>query len=128
MRLTTIFALGLALGAVGCDDDTSSKGGGMDMAASEFPTAPTIGTTQLDRMGRAGINTALTDPFYTDKTAHGVKQDAYNQAPESMWPTFTDQFAAALGVLDGLDGICGNQPLADKSGADASAKGEYGAL
>ena len=126
-RAMTIFALGLALASVGCDDDTS-KGGTMDMAASEFPTAPTIGTTQLDRMGRAGVNTALTDPFYTDKTAHGVKQDAYNQAPQSMWPTFADQFATALGVFDGLDGICGNQPLAATSAGDGGAAGEYGAL
>jgi len=126
-RLTTIFALALALAAAGCGDDTTSMGG-MDMAASEFPAAPTIGTTQLDRMGRAGVNTALTDPFYTDKTAHGMKQDAYNQAPESMWPTFAAEFATALGVFDGLDGICGNQPLASVSAADGGAAGEYGTL
>jgi hypothetical protein len=128
MRLTTIFALGLALCGVGCDDDTTSMGGGMDMAASEFPTAPTIGTTQLDRMGRAGVNTALTDPFYTDATAHGMKQDAYNQAPESTWPTFAAQFSVALGVFDGLDGVCGNQPLASASAADGGSAGEYGTL
>ncbi len=129
MRLTTIFALGLALCGVGCDDDTTSMGGGtMDMAASEFPAAPTIGTTQLDRMGRAGVNTALTDPFFTVKTDHEMKQDAYNQAPESMWPTFAAQFSVALGVFDGLDGVCGNQPLANAGGADGGSDGEYGAL
>ena len=80
MRLTTIFALALAATAAGgCDDDTTS-GGNMDMAASEFPAAPTVGSTQLDRMGRAGVNTALTDPFNTDKTDHEAKQDAYNKA------------------------------------------------
>ena len=80
-------------------------------------------------MGRAGVNTALTDPFYTDKTAHGMKQDAYNQAPQSMWPTFAAQFAASLGVFDGLDyGVCGNQPLASASAADGGSAGEYGTL
>ena len=128
MRLTTIFALGLAIAGVGCDDDTTSMGGNMDMAASEFPAAPTVGTTTLDRMGRAAINTALTDPFDTDKTAHDAKLDAYNKAPESMWPSFAPQFAASLGILDGLDGICGNQPLSVAGGADGGSAGEYGTL
>ena len=128
MRITTIFALGLALAGVGCDDDTTSMGGNMDMAASEFPTAPTVGTTTLDRMGRAGVNTALTAPFVTDKTMHDSMQDAYNKAPEAMWPTFTAQFAASLGVYDGLDGVCGNQPLSVAGGADGGSAGEYGTL
>lgn len=128
MRLTTIFALGLAAAAVGgCDDDTTS-GGSMDMAASEFPAAPSVGTTQLDRMGRAGVNTALTDPFFTVKADHETKQDAYNKAPQAMWPTFADQFAAALGVFDGLDGVCGNQPLYAAGSADAGSAGAYGTL
>jgi hypothetical protein len=126
--MTMMLALGLGAMSVGCDDDTTSNGGGPDMAASMFPAAPAIATTQLDRMGRAGVNTALTDPFYTDKTAHEAKQDAYNKAPEAMWPTFTAQFAASLGILDGLDGICGNQPLAVPDGADGGSAGEYGAL
>lgn len=127
-KLTMTLALGLAAMSVGCDDDTTSGGGGSDMAASMFPAAPTPGSTQLDRMGRAAINTALTDPFNTDKTAHDAKLDAYNKAPQSMWPSFTAQFAASLGVLDGLDGICGNQPLASSGGADGGSGGEYGTL
>src|SRR2546423_4816481 len=125
--MTMMLALGLAAMSVGCDDDTTG-GGGMDMAASMFPAAPAIGATQLDRMGRAAINTALTDPFYTDKTMHEMKQDAYNKAPESMWSSFAPQFAAALGILDGLDGICGNQPLASPGAADGGSAGEYGTL
>jgi len=129
IRWTMMVALGLALTAAGCDDDTTTTGGGgMDMAASMFPAAPAIGTTMLDRMGRAGVNTALTDPFFTDKTMHEAKQDAYNKAPPSMWPSFAAQFAAALGVLDGLDGICGNQPLANTGAADGGSEGEYGTL
>lgn len=123
---TTMFALGLAAILAGCGDDTSK--GGMDMAASQFPAAPAIGSTTLDRMGRAAINTALTDPFYTDKTAHEAKLDAYNKAPPAMWPTFAAQFATALAVYDGLDGICGNQPLANASAGDGGAASEYATL
>jgi hypothetical protein len=125
--ITMMLALGLAAMSVGCDDDTTG-GGGMDMAASMFPAAPAIGTTQLDRMGRAGVNTALTDPFFTDKTMHEGKQDAYNKATEAMWPSFAPQFAAALGVFDGLDGICDNQPLAMAGASDGGSAGEYGTL
>jgi hypothetical protein len=131
MRLTMMLAL--ALGASGCGDDTTAGLGmdmavGIDMAASPFPAAPTIGTTMLDRMGRPAINTALTDPFFIDKTMHEAKLDAYNRAPPSMWPSFAPQFAAALAVFDGLDGICGNQPLFNSAGADGGASGGYGTL
>jgi hypothetical protein len=122
--VTLILCVGLASG---CDDDTSMMMT-PDMAASTFPQAPAIGSTTLDRMGRAAVNTALTDPFFTDKTMHEANLDAYNKAPPSMWPSFADRFAGSLAVLDGLDGICGNQPLADANASDASAKGEYGAL
>jgi|SRR6185312_6196881 len=128
-RLTMIFSLAIALCGVGCDDDTTSPGGGMmDMAASEFPAAPTIGATQLDRMGRAGVNTALTDPFFTVKADHDGKQDAYNKAQPSTWASFADQFAVALGVFDGLDGVCGNQPLYDGGNGDGGAASAYGTL
>lgn len=127
-RLTTIFALGLALAAGGCDDDTTGTTGGMDMAASMFPAAPAIGGTQLDRMARAGVNTALTDPFFTDKTAHEMKQDAYNKAPVAMWSTFAAQFETALAVYDGLDGVCGNQPSPAAGNPDGGASSVYGPL
>lgn len=125
-RWTMMVALGVSLAAAGCGDDSTAST--MDMATSPFPAAPTIGSTMLDRMGRAGVNTALTDPFFTDKTMHDAKEDAYNKAPPSMWPSFADQFATALAVYDGLDGICGNQPLYDDSKADGGAAGAYGTL
>jgi hypothetical protein len=121
----------LALAALPGCGDTSTRpdmGMAMDMAASPFPTAPTIGSTTLDRMGRAAINTALTNPFYTSKTMHEAQLDAYNKAPVSMWGSFASQFAGALAVLDGLDGVCGNQPLFDNGAADGGASGGYGTL
>jgi len=130
-KLAMTFALGFVAMTAACGDDSSTDidmSGNIDMPASQFPAAPTIGATQLDRMGRAAINTALTDPFYTDKTAHNTKLDDYNKASQANWGSFTTQFAGALGVLDGLDGICGNQPLADMTGKDGGATGAYGAL
>ena len=127
---TTMMMLMLAAGAIGCGSSSNGGDGGMgsDMAASTFPSAPTVGAT-LDRMGRAAVNTALTDPFYTDKNMHNAKLDAYNKAPRAMWQSFAGQFAAALAAYDGLDGKCDNQPLADTSGAaDGGAAGEYMAL
>jgi hypothetical protein len=45
--------------------------------------APQLGL-QIDRLGRAGVNTALTDPFWDDAVQtladHKIKQDTYNQA------------------------------------------------
>jgi hypothetical protein len=76
------------------------------------PTPPTLGT-QIDRMGRPAINTALNHPFDTDSTAKGNAKDAYNQDKDpTNWvkPTvYVPQFMANLGVLDALDGKCGNQ-------------------
>jgi hypothetical protein len=120
----------LAIAAAGCGDTSSKPDMGItiDMAASPFPAAPTIGATTLDRMGRAAVNTALTDPFYKDKTAHEMQLDAYNKAPVAMWGSFATQFAGALAVLDGLDGVCGNQPLFNQGGSDGGATGGYGML
>jgi hypothetical protein len=117
----------LVVTALGCGG-SNNNGGGQDMAQAPFPAPPAIGMTQLDRMGRAAVNTALTDPFYTSKTAHEAQLDAYNKAPRAMWPSFAPQFAAALGIYDGLDGICDNQPLAMVGAADGGAAGEYGTL
>jgi hypothetical protein len=107
---------------VGCSDDDTNNGdaGSTDLSANvdqhsgAFPTPPTIGA-QIDRMGRAGINTALTDPFFdeTSTTAtamHHAKQDQYNQASDpTMWLQFSSEITASLGVFDALDDVCGNQ-------------------
>lgn len=129
-KFAMTFALGFVAMTAACGDDSTDVDMTVDMPASQFPAAPTIGATQIDRMGRAAINTALTDPFWTAamKDAHEAKLDDYNKASQANWGTFTAAFAGALGVLDGLDGICGNQPLADTTGKDGGAGGKYGAL
>lgn len=113
----------LALTAlVGCgdDDDTMIIPDGtvtpVDAAvaidAGGNPAAPTVGT-QIERMGRPGVNTALTNPFFTSAmtAAHEAKQDAYNAAgdPATWKASFSADIKASLGVLDSLDNTCGNQ-------------------
>ena len=144
-----LFALGLGLGACGDDDNGTTKDGSVDQAVpnmdagvdaatgdggSNFPAPPALGA-QVDRMGRAGINTALTDPFWDngDTSAaetHHAKQDAYNaESNPASWgalklsagagaKTVIETFRANLAVYDALDGTsdglmagdgCGNQ-------------------
>ncbi len=80
------------------------------------PAAPTLGTRIADRMGRAAVNTALTNPFdtVTGSSPNAVK-DAYNSvADPTMWSSmFKANIKSNLAILDGLDATCGNQLIAD---------------
>lgn len=84
------------------------------------PPPPQIQLTkQIDRMGRAGVNTAATNPFFRESVAaekeqHDAVSDAYNSAADAtQWPAlFSGEIAANLAILDSLDQVCGNQLLA----------------
>lgn len=79
------------------------------------PPKPAIGATQIDRMGRAAVNTALINPFGTaaGKTS-GQSKDEYNANTDAAtWATaFAPQIQTNLAIFDALDGTCGNQVLA----------------
>jgi hypothetical protein len=123
---------------------TTTSGASMTTAASTgtgmmmFPAMPTLGTTQIDRMGRPAINTATDDTFLvpngasfkpSDDATRAAAEDTYNGAKDSsQWATlFTPTMALNLGVLDALDGNCENQ-LAS-CGNDQQADGKcYTAL
>lgn len=77
---------------------------------TNIPPPPVIGP-QIDRIGRPAISTALIHAFDADTTAAGQAKDAYNQDGDpSHWaPTFADEIARNLAVLDAIDGTCGNQ-------------------
>ena len=96
---------------------------GPDMAMGGLPAPPALGATVMDRMGRPGINTALTDPFglcmgdkaglcdkvgQKGKTTDQVK-DAYNNAPVADWMKWAAPMFQNLAILDSLDTKCGNQ-------------------
>lgn len=76
-----------------------------------IPARPEIGL-QIDRVGRAAINTALNNTFNGDDDAKGAAKDRYNAAGPEQWGEFTADFRASLAILDSLDTVCGNQLLA----------------
>ncbi len=96
MKMLACFvSLGLALSLLtGCDSDNSR--------------APALGT-QIDRMGRAAVNTALNATFSPDEAAEDAAEDAYNVASADMFSIFTSEIQANLGIYDSLDTVCGNQ-------------------
>ncbi len=110
---------------IGCgDDDNNNK-------VASNPTAPAVGADQIDRMGRAGVNTALTNPFFresvaAEETQHEAIQDEYNAADNpAQWATmFRTEIAGNLAILDSLDRNCGNQLLA----GSAATAGRYNTL
>ncbi len=93
--------------------------GDSDGDDSGFPSPPRLSSTQIDRMGRAGVNTALTAPFFRESVpeeqeGHDVIADDYNAAGNSArWgDLFAPEIASNLAILDSLDTVCGNQLLA----------------
>ena len=103
----------LTAGLVACGSENNNGGNN-----NPPPAKPSLGATQIDRMGRAGVNTALTDPFdiVSGMTPNQVK-DAYNAVTDpSTWATqFKGKIATNLAILDSLDTVCGNQLLAGGS-------------
>jgi len=89
-----------------------------------FPSAPPLSPTQIDRIGRPAVSTALIGTFNADATARGELKDNYNAALPATWGTYAAEIASNLGIYDALDGVCGNQLAA---GATSTA-GRYGVL
>ncbi len=121
---TVLIALGAMLLLAACGEDDHSN-------RSPNPPPPVIGANQIDRMGRAGVNTALTNPFFdpnvpAQEDMHGAVQDEYNAATQpAQWSSmFAAEIASNLAILDGLDRVCGNQLLA----GDSPSPGRYSTL
>jgi len=130
----TVFMLAAALtfAACGSEDTTPDKGDNQPPVIAEIPTdpeakepggelptdpqasipeRPEVGV-QIDRVGRAAINTALNNAFNGDEDAKNEAKDRYNAAGPAQWGEFKADFAASLAILDSLDTVCGNQLLA----------------
>jgi hypothetical protein len=94
-------------------DATGSSSGG---EGGMIPAVPTLGT-EIDRMGRAAVNTALNNEFAfvggtpSMMTAAGMSKDRYNfdSNPSDWVANWVPTFEQSLAVYDGLDGVCGNQ-------------------
>jgi hypothetical protein len=123
------FALGACNGDDNDDDkaDTPSTAGNANLLPPAIPGArgasspPELGE-RIDRAGRPAIGAALISTFTADPDTKRRDTAAYNASGLSN-PAFTETMKTSLGILDGLDGICGNQLLASQNEAD-----RYGAL
>ena len=112
--------------ALACNGDDKTNDGGTDSGPADTGsdvqqkdsggndggiTPPAILGTQVDRMGRPAINTALNHVFDTNASAKGTAKDTYN-ADKNIggWATaYGPEFAKNLAIFDSLDGTCGNQ-------------------
>ena len=113
---STIKLLAVAALLVACGDNKSAPADAKhadaapgDAMCSNCPVAPTLGT-QIDRMGRAAINTALNHMVSGTAAQVDAAKVAYNQAADpTTWLTFVPEFMKNLGVIDSLDSyFCGN--------------------
>jgi hypothetical protein len=119
-----------ALSLCACNGDDKDNGDAITMAgsASLLPAIsgargagnpPTLGK-RIDRAGRPAITAALVAAFEADPDKKRSEVAAYNASGLSN-PDFAKSMKASLGILDGLDGNCGNQLLADMTGPDRYA-------
>jgi len=116
---TTLLPVTLLLAVAACGSDNGGNN-------NKPPPKPTLGATQVDRMGRAGVNTALTDPFDIETSTPDQVKASFNAAKDpTQWVTqFKPLIAKNLAILDSLDTVCGNQLLAGTS----AAAGRYDTL
>lgn len=105
-----------ALFVIACGDNKEvpdarvNDGKPADAYCADCPAAPALGT-QMDRMGRAAVNTVLNHGFDGNAATAGPAKDAYNaDTMASMWATtYAPEFMKNLAVIDALDtGYCGN--------------------
>lgn len=99
----------LVLGAAGCGGDGGVRPLGAD-------AQPALGA-QIDRAGRPAISTALIATFASTLQERNEARDRYNQAAPATWASFEPEVTTSLGILDALNGVCGDQLLAEDSGA-----------
>jgi hypothetical protein len=109
---------------------TATRGAITISGAVGNPPLPTLGIVQVDRAGRVGVTTAISNPFFREtvareQTSHDIINDDYNaESDPSKWVArFSPLFQPNLAILDSLDGVCGNQLLAGQPGV-----GRYKAL
>lgn len=122
-----IFALAsLALAACGDNKSRPDAASRRDSAppdapCSNCPAAPTIGTIQLDRMGRPAINTALNFAFRNDTGATPSK-DAYNaDNNKTNWRTaWAGEIIKNLAIIDVIDGGMTNNGLCETGETNAA--------
>jgi hypothetical protein len=96
---------------------------------------PAVNPTQIDRLGRPAIATALQETFNGDQVAREAAKDAYNMnnspanwapyagAPPANAGEYASGFYGSLAILDSLDAQCGNQIAYDAAAQYAPLAG-----
>ncbi|HEY1549187.1 MAG TPA: hypothetical protein VGG28_15285 [Kofleriaceae bacterium] len=110
--------------------DAGSGSGSGSGSNTGTPPVPQLGT-QIDRLGRPALNTALNHGFDPNPATAGAAKDAYNaDGSPGGWAQYAPQFAANLAVIDALDGVCGNQVLYNGTlmGGGSATVQSYGEL
>jgi len=110
----SLVTLALSCLASGCAEDPSvtvtenalspAPGAGLPRGKSNPPAL----TRRIDRTGRPEISATLVTAFEVDAEARLQAQRRYNAV--SLDSTeFRATFEASLALIDGIDGVCGNQ-------------------
>ena len=133
----------LVCGLVACSDDpvvTPVDSGAQDTSkpdtgtpdaggdAGNTPAPPKLGT-QIDRMGRPAINTALNNTFNGagDGGVAAAAKDEYNaNGAPATWTKYTPEMKGNLAIFDGVDTNCGTQLAA--AAPDAGPAARYATL
>jgi hypothetical protein len=109
MKTTTLITASLALALVSCGDDQGKPDAPHSVDAPSpdalnIPTPPNVGT-QIDRMGRPAINTALDHLLDTNVTTKAAARDMYNGDQNvSNWPVaWSPELSKNLAIFDALD-------------------------
>lgn len=111
ITMGTLALPGCKAGGRDMDSPSASKGA-PSASESRRTSRPALGV-QIDRAGRVAISTATISTFEPDPVARSTAKDKYNAAPATEWSSYQAPIARSLGILDALDGTCGNQLLAD---------------
>lgn len=128
--IQAIFLFSAAAGVISCGDDDAPKLSDAGMGDAGLGDAgigsqprgqanpPTLGT-QIDRMGRPAVTTALIAAFEPVEATRNAAKDGYNaNATPSTWATmYAPQIGANLPIYDILDNSCGNQTAYDINAA-----------
>jgi hypothetical protein len=108
---------------------TGGTGGTTTDGGDAGPPGPPVLGAQIDRLGRPGVNTALTDPFDIETTSENDVKDAYNAAsdPTKWAASFQSEIEQNLAIINGLDANCENQ-LAESPTKTDGGTSRYSAL
>ncbi|MCL2777879.1 MAG: hypothetical protein FWD73_07735 [Polyangiaceae bacterium] len=133
----TIAILFLACGSSNSDSsnspsdmpDSGQDSGPEDSSPPGPPPPPTLGATQISRMGRPITNMLLNHTFDADPNSKTAAVNEYNaNSAVGTWNKYVPEFENNLAVFDMLDAQCGNQALADTDKDDVTRYHDLAAL